>query len=52
MELVNGQWSVVSGQWSVVSETLKHFEFAPGDVVMIDRGYCRRAGVVHASNSR
>jgi len=48
MELVNGQWSVVSGQWSVVSETLKHFEFAPGDVVMMDRGYCRRAGVAWA----
>jgi hypothetical protein len=28
-------------------ETLKHFDFAPGDVVLCDRGYCRREGVAH-----
>jgi len=26
-------------------ETLKHFTFAPGDVAVCDRGYCRRQGV-------
>lgn len=29
-------------------ETLKHYELAPGDVVLTDRGYCRRSGIGHA----
>jgi hypothetical protein len=48
MELVSLQVVWVQITDGRTGETLKNFQFAAGDVVMVDRGYCRQAGVVQA----
>ena len=48
MDLVSLQLVQVQITDRKTGETLKQYELAPGDVVMADRGYCRRNDVVYA----
>jgi hypothetical protein len=48
IDLVSLQLVAVKITDHKTGETLRNYEFAQGDVVMTDRGYCQRQGVVHA----